>query len=198
MSVQIDPDDWLRVLCGKTESSLLARDDNWSPNSRQCDNFTQYSLWELRRHLASQFVGSTTEKRRWPDFVIRLRKPKNSENALFDTSALQLTVGSSDGRPAMFQVASNFNCHENSSVLTNIYDGKYLTRLMTDATQGPCAAAGAGIGAIQRWQEHRRQPINLLSNLHIFDVQNGKLTNVNSGTEAVDFEQTKVGLHAKT
>jgi hypothetical protein len=46
--------------------------------------------------------------------------------------------------PTMFQVASNFNCCENSSFRTEIDRGDFVTYLMADSTQGPAAASGAG------------------------------------------------------
>ena len=44
----------------------------------------------------------------------------------------------------MFQVASNFNCCENASYRRNVDCGNFVTNLMSDSTQGPAAASGAG------------------------------------------------------
>jgi hypothetical protein len=50
----------------------------------------------------------------------------------------------------MFQVASNFNCLEQSHAGVNPASGRFLTKLMSDRTQGPAASSGAGVGAITR------------------------------------------------
>lgn len=64
-----------------------------------------------------------------------------------EVSCLQAAA---DATGAMFQVASNFNACENASQTTRLDSGSLVTRLMSDATQGPAAAAGAGAAAVTR------------------------------------------------
>lgn len=114
----------------------------------------------------------------------------------FDTSALQVN----GPERAMYQVASNFNCLEVGSERTNPFSGYFLTQLMSDSTQGPSAAAGAGAGAILRLVTHHKNPINMLDQIPECKPCNGKL---HLSTLALceescvlpNYKLIKVGLH---
>ena len=92
-------------------------------------------------------------------------------------------------KPVMFQIASNFNCHENASMNTNLFNGYYLTNLAEDLTQGPSAASGAGAGAIVRLIHHYKKPINLLEHTDCH-VRNGKLIKIGKKLDNI-----QIGLH---
>lgn len=81
-----------------------------------------------------------------PRFEVLVRRSKRGLQAV-DVCYLQsiATSGSS-----LFQVASNFNCLENPSVLTPPDGGSFVTDLMVDRTQGPAASSGAGVASIAR------------------------------------------------
>jgi hypothetical protein len=123
--------------------------------------------------------------------VLRWRKA-NVHSELFDTSALQLAClpGS------LSQVASNFNCLELSSAVANPFSGRFLTQLMRDSTQGPSAAAGAGLGAIGIVAQSKQQPIDLLRSVRGLRAQNGKLYFSKEEGDSDDFDedQVRVGL----
>jgi hypothetical protein len=119
-----------------------------------------------------------------------LRRNKNKENEnFFDTSALQFN--SQNG--TLFQVASNFNCHELGSPQRNVFSGKYITQLMVDCTQGPAASGGAVFGAFLRVAKHKEKEIDLLENTSL-KHSNGKLYNSDKITDLKP-EQIKIGLH---
>jgi hypothetical protein len=120
--------------------------------------------------------------------IFRTSKNKDNEH-LFDTSALEFY---SQDR-TLFQVASNFNCQELGSPQRTVFSGNYLTRLMTDFTQGPSAAAGAMFGSFLRVAEHRNEEINLLDEVHLTHY-NGKLYNNDKITKFVP-DLIKIGLH---
>lgn len=196
----IAPHEWIRFAYGVDERALLDSLSKQPLASTPCVNrlglcageFGVLSLAELRSALAAA-TTTATESKPVPMFVIHVRKPRHSDNRYFDTSALQVNKA----LPApMFQVASNFNCHENGSRDTDLYDGQYLTDLMTDNTQGPCASAGAGLGAVQRWMLHRQTPINLLKNISLITTENGKATRISRSfaLNTVDFDNVCVGL----
>ena len=73
----------------------------------------------LNRTILSQLRETLPQQptHNLPEFIIYVRDEKNN---YFDTSSLQL-MDYPTQRPAMFQVASNFNCQENSSYMTNFY-----------------------------------------------------------------------------
>ncbi len=123
-----------------------------------------------------------------PQFQIISRR-QFQDHEYFDTSSLQVNASPR----TMFQVASNFNCLEVGSHRTNPFNGSYLTRLMSDSTQGPSAAGGAGFGAILRLAYHRQKPINLLENTSLNPV-NGKLDVIEPLQTSI-MMLVKVGLH---
>lgn len=169
--------------------------------------------------------GSSLEGKKCaiPMFTIYVRSDKNikgkGSNDYFDTSSLQLLLGSSSSekeetKPVLFQVASNFNCQENSSVYTSFISGSYLSGLMTDSTQGPSASSGAGLGAVTRLRYHLNSPINLLSAFspstgtgtgtssgkttsNFIEVTNGKLTNYSKDIDVseLNIDDVRIGLH---
>ena len=176
----IPPHDWFDLI-------MEIREPQWDfvtlPPGPKFGDFKTFSIRELRE------LGSKRTSRGSAPWLHVKTRSRMERNDLFDTSAIQ--VRSPPG--TLIQVASNFNCLELSSALSNPFDGKFLTRLMTDSTQGPSAAAGAGPGAIKRLQLHRAQEINLLCDLSL-EAPNGKLFDVKEGA-LEDAEAVRVGLH---
>jgi hypothetical protein len=130
-----------------------------------------------------------------PEFIIYVRDPKKCDDEYFDTSSLQLKDFQTQ-RPVMFQVASNFNCQENSTPLINFKTSDYLTHMMSDSTQGPSASAGAGVGAIARLMVHLSTPINLLSDtVYGSQVMEGKLYAPDKLILPIEMDRIKIGLH---
>jgi hypothetical protein len=104
-------------------------------------------------------------------FIFRKQKTRDNES-LFDTSELQFNSIPN----ALFQVASNFNCHELGSPSRSVFSGRYITQLMVDHTQGPSASGGAVFGAFGRVAQHKEKEINLLEDTTL-NPTNGKLYN---------------------
>lgn len=124
---------------------------------------------------------------------IRARRRLGSHPSLFDVSLIQADPTLRE-RQVMVQVASNFNCLENSSEHVDPASGKYATNLMSDTTQGPAASSGAAAAAVIRahaafydpgsdphqWGQslaHKRT-VNLLDDAALrplFPVDNGKV-----------------------
>jgi hypothetical protein len=50
----------------------------------------------------------------------------------------------------MFQVASNFNCLEAANEMVDYGSGMFVTKLMTDRTQGPAASSACSLAAVVR------------------------------------------------
>lgn len=103
-----------------------------------------------------------------------------------------MIVGGQAGGGSPYQVASNFNCLEVATADVDPESGSYVTNLMTDKTQGPAAAAGAGVAAITRthaaffssdrgatqWGQTLQRQVELLGHGLLrphFPVTNGKL-----------------------
>lgn len=126
-----------------------------------------------------------------PPLVLRWRKA-NVHPELFDTSALQLACPPG----SLSQVASNFNCLELSSAIADPFSGRFLTKLMSDSTQGPSAAAGAGLGAIGIVAHSKQQPIDLLRSVSGLSAVSGKLYFSKDEGDSEDFDenQVRVGL----
>jgi hypothetical protein len=199
----IAPEKWVEFLYGKNEEQLLAcaTPSMASPlpvslpipaHGVKPGAFQVLTVRQLATQLAPVLSASIPPPQAWPVFTIHVRKPRLSDNSAFDTSSLQVNPHLT--RP-LFQVASNFNAQENGSLGTDLFDGTYLTDLMTDKTQGPAASASAGAGAVVRWVAHRTRAINLLENLPALEVTNGKLTRIRSGYESADFLDVGIGLH---
>jgi hypothetical protein len=120
-------------------------------------------------------------------FIFRKQKTKENEK-YFDTSELQYNAKEN----TLFQVASNFNCHELGSPNRSVFSGKYITQLMIDYTQGPSAAGGAVSGAFQRVAKHKEREINLLEDTPL-KPNNGKLENSDTFNN-FDYELIKIGI----
>ncbi len=109
----------------------------------------------------------------------------------FDTSALQYYSENN----TLFQVASNFNCLEVPSASYNPFNGYFITKQMTDRTQGPSASGGASFGSILRLIKHKEKNIDLLENTNLI-TNNGKLKySDNSDFKEFDSDLIKVGFH---
>lgn len=114
--------------------------------------FHPLTLHELRAMLPANYRRNDQ-----PRIIYRVRDDKHRDDDLFDTSALQFN--SDPNCRALFQVASNYDALELGSAWQNPFNPSYLTGLMSDTTQGPSAAGGAGAGAILRSSIHRFGPI---------------------------------------
>ena len=192
---EISPASWLTHLYGKTETQLLTSETTPEPlHGISAGVFNTWTIKQLTEQVAS--VGNETTS--WPLFVIHVRQHGGgvSDNRLFDTSSLQVNAVLTLPRP-LFQVASNFNAQENGSESTNLYDGEYLTDLMSDETQGPAASAGAGAGAVARLWQHQQRQINLLEHVDGLETSNGKLVRVEPQKRfgLADAQQVAIGLH---
>lgn len=145
--------------------------------------FETKSILELKEYLKNN------KKNKPKKLKVFLRTVKNKDNEhLFDTSALQFN--SING--TLFQVASNFNCHELGSPQNSVFSGRYLTQLMVDCTQGPSAVGGAIFGAFLRVVNHKKSEINLLDNTPL-KQKNGKL--YNNKFSNFNSDLIKIGLH---
>jgi hypothetical protein len=156
--------DWVKEVCGRTESQLLMegiKNIQWKASPGKFETFTSQQLIPFLRK---------DEKEDFPLFIVMFRRSRRIKEEMFDTSELQRQCKGGE----MFQVASNYNCQENGSEGTDFRSGHYLEELMTDCTQGPSAASGAGPGAIARWMQHLNSPINLLEDTSL-KSRNGKL-----------------------
>lgn len=120
-------------------------------------------------------------------FIFRKEKTKENEQ-FFDTSELQFNAGEN----TLFQVASNFNCHELGSPSRSVFSGRYITQLMVDYTQGPSASGGAVAGAFVRVAKHKEEEINLLRDTPLIP-NNGKLYNTNKFPD-FNSDLIKVGI----
>lgn len=114
--------------------------------------FHPLTLSQLKTMLPSQ-----PRRTDIPKIVYRVRDEHHQDDDLFDTSSLQFN--SHPYKRAMFQVASNYNCLEAGAAWRNPFHPTYLSGLMSDTTQGPSAAGGAGAGAILRSSIHRYGPM---------------------------------------
>ncbi|MHB1952416.1 MAG: hypothetical protein ACYCOU_01605 [Sulfobacillus sp.] len=182
--MQISPNSWFSRLMGFPESSWDFRVPSEMPGVGE---FSLVSVGEMEDQLPTLSPGCI------PALTVLTRDSYDRRTDLFDTSALQVRSRCR----TTYQVASNFNCLELGSERTNPFNRTYLTRLMSNSTQGPSAAAGAGAGAILRLSVHRRTPLNLLDSTPIAGaVTNGKLyaQDVRTGMN-VDHRDIRVGLH---
>jgi len=182
--------NWFYKLTGISESEWDYTMESL-PNKidiKDCGEFNTYNIYELQKMIARQLNNNSDKKINNNKIKIYTRKNYDNDK-LFDTSSLQFHGESN----TLYQVASNFNCHEVSSEIANVFSGLYLTKLMRDLTQGPSAAAGAGHGSILRLTQHKKKPINLLEDTAL-KVNNGKL--YNSNQTVIDDNLIKIGLHS--
>jgi hypothetical protein len=144
--------NWFEKIVGFNEKKWNYQLDSLDKTIvRKMGNFETKKIKDLKTELRN-ITKSESKK-----LKVLFRKSKNKENEnSFDTSALQFY--SPNG--TLFQVASNFNCHELGSCQGNIFSGKYLTQLMDDCTQGPSAAGGAVFGALLRVGLHKQKEID--------------------------------------
>lgn len=182
---QINRNDWFKTIMKITESEWIK--NPIIPNTLQIGQFNTPSI----QHLLSSVQLRDGQ---YPQLILYVRKNKMSDDTYFDTSSLQL-MNYNTSRPVMFQVASNFNCQENGSSSVNLRSGNFLTYLMSDSTQGPSAAGGAGVGAILRLTSHFKSPINLLEETsHRSQVIGGKLYASDLVTD-INVYNVHIGLH---
>jgi hypothetical protein len=150
------------------------------------DNMGEFNTFSIKE-LKEKKYKKTKQKK----LIVYLRKEKNKENDyLFDTSVLQFNTK----KKTLFQVASNFNCHELASSFQNPFSGKYITNLMSDITQGPSACGGAIFGSFLRLSQHKIKEINLLEDTTL-KPNNGKLYNKKIDIFDFDIDNIKIGLH---
>lgn len=196
--MEITPSEWLIELLGYNEKDLLSKikkDEKIILNEKykkiKGGEFNLYTLSELKNTITDSNINiniNNNINKSIPMFTIYVRNPGNHGDMYYDTSSLQRIIKSD--KPVMFQVASNFNCHENASPQTNLFSGYYLTNLMEDSTQGPSASAGAGAGAIIRLNYHHKYPIQLLKYTDAH-VVNGKLVGIGKDLE---INKIQIGL----
>lgn len=109
----------------------------------------------------------------------------------------------------MFQVASNFNCLEAANETVDVASGMFVTKLMTDHTQGPAASSACALAAVVRThvafapeyvgQCARGRQIELLGDAGVapyFPVLNGKLYASSSGLSVKTQQRLPQGLSA--
>lgn len=183
----MEADGWFRGVAGMDEPEWLAAGCPIPPKLEpHVGAFRTVTLAELERTAAAVEPAGAP-----PPIAVRTRSSYGSPE-LFDTSELQYA----GPERAMYQVASNFNCLEVGHEQHNPFDGSFLTQLMSDTTQGPSAAGGAGPGAMLRLAAHRKAPINLLQDTAL-RPSNGKLRNA-KGLTLGDVSRVRVGLHEDT
>lgn len=181
----MNQDNWFEKIVGFNEKKW-----NYQLNTLPSiitDNMGEFKTVTIRE-LKQSIKGYTKNQPKKLKLIFRTSKNKDNEH-LFDTSALQFNSQSG----TLFQVASNFNCQELGSPQRTVFSGNYLTRLMTDFTQGPSAAAGAMFGSFLRVATHREEEINLLDEVHLTHY-NGKLYNSDKIKPFVP-DLIKVGIH---
>ena len=177
--------EWFDKIAGFSEKKWNYQLDTLPPIiTNNMGQFETKSIKELKLRIKG--LKKTEPKKL--KVIFRINKNKDNEN-LFDTSALQFY--SQNG--TLFQVASNFNCHELGSPQRSVFSGKYITQLMVDCTQGPSAAGGAVFGAFLRVAQHRQEEINLLDETLLTHF-NGKLYN-NDRISELKPDLIKIGLH---
>jgi hypothetical protein len=158
------PNKWFELLMG-VEEAKWNKKTMTEEVATLAGDFCTISIKELE-----DLVFDTAKKAQPKDLFLVLRT-NNNESEL-DTSAVQ----SRAAKGATFQVASNFNCHEMASEHGTLTSGNYLSNLMTDTTQGPSAAGGAGAGSILRFVKHNQTAIDLVDCAGIKTNANGKLS----------------------
>ncbi len=180
--------EWFSELMGFSESKWDFKTDSIpSRVQSMMGNFNTVSVGKL----ITKAKKKSKDKSQSNILIVTIRESMNMEH-LFDTSSLQV----SGPKGAMYQVASNFNCIEVGSEMTNPFSGKFLTNLMSDKTQGPSAAAGAAAGAILRLAKHRKTPISLLKNVEGINDRNGKVYHDDIDIDIdIDFTKILIGLH---
>lgn len=186
MSELINSVEWFQQIVGFPEKKWNYQIDTL-PNiiTDNMGIFETKSIQELKSAIKlKQNTGIKKLK-----FIFRKQKTKENEQ-YFDTSELQFNAKEN----TLFQVASNFNCHELGSPYQSVFSGKYITQLMVDYTQGPSASGGAVAGAFARVAKHKCEEINLLENTSL-NPNNGKLINTAEFSK-FNPELIKVGIQS--
>lgn len=180
--------EWFDKIVGFSEKKWNYKLETLPPIiTKNMGNFETKTIKELKTKIIN-FKKYESKKLK---VIFRRNKNKENENS-FDTSALQFN--SANG--TLFQVASNFNCHELGSPQRSVFSGKYITQLMVDCTQGPSASGGAIFGAFLRVAKHKQKEIDLLDETPLQHF-NGKLYNKKMSDYKFDFKSDliKIGLH---
>lgn len=186
--MEISSDKWFKLVFGIDEEVWLKK-----PIIHKNLNVGHFDILSIKKLRELIKNPQTNKQKQFPEFSIFVRDNDKTDDAFFDTSSLQLMNWGN--KPAMFQVASNFNCQENASEYCNFRSGRYLTNLMSDHTQGPSACGGAALGSVFRLLKHLEKPINLLSDTpYASDVTNGKLHTPRSEAK-LDIDKVCIGLH---
>lgn len=182
--------EWFKQIVGFEEKKWNYQLDTLpSIITNNMGNFETKSIRDLKVEIKGLKKSEPT-KLEPKKLKVLFRRSKDKDNEpFFDTSALQFN--SQNG--TLFQVASNFNCHELGSPQRSVFSGKYITQLMVDCTQGPSAAGGAVFGAFLRVALHRNEEINLLDETLLTHF-NGKLYN-NDRISYLKPDSIKIGLH---
>lgn len=189
---------WFNALIGFREGDWDFAVDSLPPFVR--DNMGEFKTISLKELERATRLPPPNEHA--APFEILTRGAFTHEQ-LFDTSSIQ----SGGPQNAIVQVASNFNCLEVSSTDDDPFDGKYLSFLMQDTTQGPSAAGGAVFGSFNILGIHFQHRISLLEDLGGLDIadKNGKLPESKvsiSQVEALErmetFKNIKVGFLKRT
>ena len=185
--MSINKKNWFDKIIGFNESNFRFTKSE-IPNKfiDKMGNFEQISIKELKKQFEKiKKLNNQTIK-----LNVKYRNNYNYEND-FDTSALQFNSKEN----SLFQVASNFNCLEIPSAEYNPFNGFFLTKQMSDSTQGPSAAGGAAFGSILRLIKHKEKRIDLLEDTPLI-TNNGKLK-YSDVKYLNDFDTTniKIGLH---
>lgn len=145
--------------------------------------FEQISIEDLKNRCKKN------KKNNSKNIVVKYRNYYTNENE-FDTSAIQFYSKEN----TIVQVASNFNCLEIPHEKYNPFNGYFLTKQMTDNTQGPSASGGAPFGSMLRLIKHKEKEINLLDGTPL-NVTNGKLKyNDNKKFNEFNGDLIKIGL----
>jgi hypothetical protein len=161
---------------------LVPRPGSTHDHAFQAGCFKVFSIAELD----SLAMNTDSRSRNQTVFEIHVRTSSANLHRV-EVSNLQMTAREG----TMFQVASNFNCLENSAAGVYADYGNFVTNLMYDSTQGPAATSGAAFSALirahacfwepstssQLWGQTSTRTINLLGDEHLsphFGVHNGK------------------------
>lgn len=178
---------WFEEILGFQEKDFNYSLNEIPPNIiGKMGEFEQLSILELKKI----FERKKKKNNSYIKLNVKYRNSYSHENK-FDTSAIQFYSKEN----TVFQVASNFNCLEIPRAEYNPFNGYFLTRQMTDSTQGPSASGGAAFGSILRLIKHKENKINLLEDTTLI-TNNGKLKySENKNFKKFNPDLIKIGLH---
>jgi hypothetical protein len=177
---------WFEDVLGFEEKDFNYSLEEIPSNIREkMGNFEQQSILELKKTFERKKKKNNSHIK----LVVRYRNSYSHEIS-FDTSAIQFYSKEN----AVFQVASNFNCLEIPRAEYNPFNGYFLTKQMTDNTQGPSASGGTAFGSILRLIKHKEKRINLLEDTPLI-ANNGKLKySENKNFKKFNPDLIKIGL----